>query len=150
MYSAFLTLHNVLRWAVALAGLWAFLAFLAGWLGGRPFTAAHARARTFFSAALGIQFLLGVLLYATSPIVRLFWSDAAAGMREPQIRYFGLEHALTMIVAVVLAEIGSRRSRRGEDRARLRAGAIFFGLSLVLIAIRTPWAARPLFRWFGG
>ena len=40
MYPIFLTLHNILRWVVVIAGLVTVIRALAGWLGNRPFTRA--------------------------------------------------------------------------------------------------------------
>ena len=152
MFSALLIAHSLMRWIVLLTGLAAAGRGIAGW-GGKRWTAADGRAGRFFVIALDIQFLLGLLLYVVfSPIVSLAMQNFGVAMRDPVQRFFLVEHALGMIVALALAHIGQSKIRKSTDEARRhRIAAVFFSLALLLILLSIPWpfmpAARPLLPW---
>ncbi len=153
MYSAVLLLHSWVRWVVLAAAVVVLVRSLRGWLGSQPWTTADARSGRIFISALDFQFLLGLILYAgLSPITRAALSDMGAAMRDGLMRYWAVEHAFGMLIAVVIAHIGVGRSRRAAtDAARHRSVAISIALSLLIIAATLPWPissyARPLFRW---
>ena len=66
-----------------------------------------------FVGVVDLQFTLGAWLYLfASPLSHAFFADFGAGMRQPLLRFFGLEHALGMLIAVALIHIGRTRSKR--------------------------------------
>lgn len=142
-FGLILTLHSLLRWLVLGAGILAFGLALRGWLGGRAWTATDDKAGRVWTLALDIQLLLGLLLYFISPYVRQAMGDMAAAMGDPALRFWSVEHAFMMLVALVFAHIGRARSRRAaEDSARHRQAAIWYGLALLLIFLAIPWPFR--------
>lgn len=154
MYDVFLTLHSLLRWVLLVAGLVAVVRAFAGWTGGKPWTAADARAGRIFSIVFDVQFLVGLILYvALSPISTAAFSDFGAAMGDSVQRFFAVEHLVGMFVALALVHIGAVKARKAADaRARHRTAAIFFGLSLLVMLVSIPWpfmtsgAGRPLLR----
>jgi uncharacterized membrane protein len=77
--------------------------------------------------------------------------NLAAAMQIPAARFFTVEHAVGMIVAIALIHIGRVKIRKAVEPARKhRAAMMFFGIALVIIIIAIPWpglpVARPLFR----
>lgn len=146
MYQFLLPLHGIFRWIVLLIALWAVFSFVSGWLGKRTFTESDAKARKFYTIALDIQFLLGLILMFLSPFVMSMFDDFKGGMKNEQVRFFGMEHVLIMLVATTLAHIGAAMSKKAPDDAtRFRKGTIFFVLSLAAILFGIPWW-RPLLR----
>lgn len=145
MYPYVLGFHNVVRWIVLLAGIWAVILSWRGWLGRRPWTHAEVRATRAFVAALDVQFLLGLLLFAVfSPLTRQAFRDLSGAMSDAPIRYFLLEHPLIMLMAIAAAHIGAVQVKRAAtDAERFQKASIMFGLSLAAIAGFIPWA-RPL------
>ena len=142
MYSAVLLLHSWIRWLVLLAGIVAFLRSASG--GGRPWTAADDRATLFFTIALDVQLLLGLLLYVfLSPTVSLAFQNMGAAMQSTGIRFFVVEHAIGMVLAVAAAHIGRVRVRKSAPEARRRTAAIFTGVSLLLLLLAMPWPGLP-------
>src|ERR1035437_3124453 len=140
MHSALRLLHSYVRWVVLLAGLVALARMAAGWMSSRSWTPSDHRAGLFFTVALDIQLLLGVSLYAVSPLIRKAMSDMATAMRTPDVRFFVADHPATMLVALVLAHVGSVAARKAPtDGAKVRRGAVFFALSLALILWGIPW-----------
>ncbi len=145
MYPYVLGLHNIVRWLVLIAGVWAVVLCWRGWLGRRQWTAAEARATRAFVAVLDVQFLLGLLLFAVfSPLTRQAFRDLGGAMSDAPVRYFLLEHPLIMVAAIAAAHVGAVRVRRAaSDAERFQQASIMFGLSLAAIAGFIPWA-RPL------
>jgi hypothetical protein len=64
-------------------------------------------------------------------------------MGNADLRFYGLEHALYMLLAVVAAHLGSILPRRAAtSRAKFTRAAIFFVLALLLLLLGMPWS-RP-------
>jgi hypothetical protein len=152
MYSGALWLHSYWRWVVALAGLLALARAAAGWALGWPWTRRARAFQTAFVGSLDLQLLLGLLLYFfLSPFTLSAFSDIAAAMKNPHLRFWAVEHAPVQLLAVALAHVGSVRVKRSTtDPVRHRRAAIFSAIVLILISAAMPWPgldiARPLFR----
>jgi hypothetical protein len=153
MYSFVLVLHSLLRWVVILAGLLAVGRAVHGWRAQRGWTRIDGRAGLWFTIALDIQLLIGLLLYfGLSPFTELALQDFGGAMRDSALRFWAVEHVFGMIVGLVLAHLGRVRIRKARDDARRhRLAAIFFGLALLAIFVSIPWPGmpngRPLLRW---
>jgi len=152
MYSLLLFLHSGLRWIVLLTGIYALVRAITGANGTRQWTAADGKPGLFFITTLDLQLLIGLALYLVfSPTVQAAFGNIGAAMRNPEYRFFVVEHFLGMIVAIALAHIGRVRSKKAKtDAAKFKGAAIFYGLSLVIMLGSIPWpgmaAGRPLFR----
>ena len=153
MYGTVLVLHSLLRWAVLLTGLFAAFRGISGWRSHRPWTLSDERAGFWFLTTLDLQFLLGLLLYGVlSPITWAAFQDFGGAMKDPVARFWAVEHAFGMIVAITLAHIGrSRVHKTGDDGKRHKLAAIFFSLAILIILVSIPWPGlrhgRPLLPW---
>lgn len=101
----------------------------------------------FFTVALDIQFVLGLVLLMTLNV----FADFGATMRDPIARFYAVEHETFMIVAIALAHVGRVMARKAASPAAARTRSIiFFGLATLLLIAGTPWPgmrdSRPLFR----
>src|SRR5688572_13489482 len=130
MYVALLAIHSLLRWVVIAAGLAATGRGLAGWRSDR-WSHGDGRVGKLFIIALDLQFVIGLALYLIySPTLKAATMNIGAAMADPLLRFFLVEHAVGMIVAIVLAHVGRIRIQRTRDaNRRHRAAAIFFGLA---------------------
>jgi len=154
MYLVSLTLHSWLRWIVVIAGVVVVIRFLMGWLGKRDWQALDARLMTVFPMLLDIQLLFGLLLYfVASPITTGALRDFGAAMSNAVTRFYAVEHFFMMVIALVVAHVGSVLvKRRSAAPGRYRVGAFLFGLALLIILLAIPWpfvaagANRPWFR----
>lgn len=150
-YSVTLFVHSYLRWVVlALAATVTLRAWLAA-RGGREWSARDERWQVGLVAAVDLQFTLGLVLYLfLSPFSRAFLADIAHSIKEPTLRFFGLEHAFVMLPAVSLVHVVRVRSKRKSGVARQRMVWILTGIVLVLMLIGQPWPflryGRPLLR----
>jgi hypothetical protein len=65
-------------------------------------------------------------------------------MASADLRFFALDHPLGMLIAIVLAHLGSGLSRKADgDRARHGRAAALYTLSLAVVVLSIPWS-RPL------
>jgi hypothetical protein len=153
MYSFVIALHSLVRWAVLIAGLLAAARGITGWRRRRPWALADERAGLWFTISLDFQFLLGLTLYLfLSPITSAAFHDFGSVMGNAGLRFWTVEHVVGMVVAIVLAHIGRARIHKtGSDERRQKLAAIFFTLSILVLAASIPWPGmpygRPLLRW---
>ncbi len=148
MYSVLLATHNIVRWLVLAAGVWAVFRVWRGWLSRAVWTEGDAGAVKLFVNSLSLQFVVGLLLYGVSPLIRGALSDMGAAMRNAPVRYFAVEHIVVMLLAIALGHIGAARIRKAaSDSARFQAATIFMGFALAAVAGFIPWG-RPLFPKF--
>lgn len=146
-YTVVLVLHNLWRWPVVLVAIYAMARAWFGWLGKRPWTKADQRAGMLFGVGLDIQFLLGLILAIISPLMQAAYQDLGGLAMQAPFRTFLMEHMPIMFVALILAHVGSALSRKGaDDAAKHRRAALWFTLTVLLIAAAIPWS-RPLFRF---
>lgn len=145
MYTAAIVLHSVLRWVVIVLGVIAVTRALAGRSGGRSWTAADATPGRLYTIALDVQMLIGLLLYFVfSHILSIASADWERAMGNSAIRYWVVEHLASMVIAIALSHVGTVRVRKAAtDAARFTQATIFYGLSLLLIVIASPWPGLP-------
>ncbi|RIH83099.1 hypothetical protein [Calidithermus roseus] len=143
MYELVLALHNLARWLVLGVAL---ALIVRGVLGLRQgsYTATDRRLGVIYTGLMDLQLLLGLILFGVSPFMRGLFANAPAAMQQGSSRFFLAEHWVLMLLAVILAHIGSSRVKKLEgDRLKHRQSLIFYGLSLVLVLLGIPWW-RPL------
>jgi len=149
-YSLSLVLHGYWRWVVLLTMLAAILVSLAGLVQRRPFAPAGRLTAVFAIAMLDVQFLIGLVLYGISPLVRSALGNMGAAMKNQELRFVTVEHLAGMLLAITLAHVGfalAKRARR--DETKNRRIFIFYTISVLVMAASIPWW-RPLFRAIGG
>ena len=74
--------HSLLRWIVLMACLWALLRVWSGLLGRAEWTRKDQMAGLIFTSLLNVQFVLGLILYAISPIMRTAMANFATAMKD--------------------------------------------------------------------
>lgn len=149
-----LVLHNLLRWAILLAGLWTILNAVTGLSSKRAYSNSDDKSNLFFMIFCDIQLLLGLVLYFSNGWFDRIKNGMGEVMKVANDRFFTVEHALMMIVAWILVHVGrSAVKRAASDNARHKKMLIYFGIALLLILASIPWPfreeiARPLLRGF--
>jgi len=149
MYQIVLAFHNFVRWVALILGIIAFVRALFGWLGKREWVDLDRRLGIFFTSAMDLQFLLGLILYIfLSPYSRDMFRSFPTNLGNPTDLFFGLFHPLIMILAVIFAHVGRATSRKAtENLARHQRSVLWYGLSVALMLFAIPWS-RPLLRSF--
>jgi hypothetical protein len=124
MLSILLGTHSLVRWIIVAVSLIALVWFVLVWLRGMRNEKADRRLMAAFTGLIDLQVLLGVIY--------ILWSGFA-GAGFPRYR---LEHAVTMIVAAVVAHQSMRwRNADAPIRARNNVALIVMVLVLVLIGV---------------
>lgn len=149
MHSALLHTHNALRWVVLVAGLFTLFVAWQGLKGDRDYAAAR-RVGVAFMASLHLQLILGILLFVVSPFVQGAMGDMAATMKDSATRFFVAEHPVLMVIAVVVATVGSIVAKNAADNAaKHRKLLVFTIVTFLLLLGGIPWQ-RPLLPGMGG
>ena len=148
MYAFILAFHNIIRWVVLIAGVLAVGKALFGWFGGKKEWGKQDRLLgIIFTSSVDIQLLLGILLYfvySNWALKAILDKGMSFVMGESQYRFFAIEHAFFMVLALVFAHLGSALPKRVEDAvSKHKRAAIWFSLAVLVILAGIPWW-RPL------
>lgn len=152
MYTVVLVLHSWVRWIALVAGFGATLAAMRE-ASPTPGGSRAERWGLFLMMALDIQMLLGLFLYfGLSPFTAEARTNFGGAVRDPQLRFWALDHLATMFLAVILvhaARVLARTAKTPQSRrARL---LVCFGLATFAMLFGMPWPGlpngRPLFRF---
>jgi hypothetical protein len=146
VYTTLLYLHSYNRWIVLIAAAIALAATWRALLRARSYGRAEQLAARAFARLLDVQVVLGLAVYALSPVVRVALGDLGAAMAVKELRFFGVEHITGMVLAVVFVNVGAVRIRRAEtDGLKLRRAALWQTATVLAIVASIPWW-RPLLR----
>jgi hypothetical protein len=105
-----------------------------------------------FVNIISLQFLVGLALYAwLSPLTPAFFADPGIGMKVPTLRFFMLDHPVSMLIAIgILHSWRSRTLRVADGRTRHKQVTISTLIALLIIVASIPWPGltygRELFR----
>lgn len=142
MYTAFLHLHDVLRWLVLVSLAVTLGKYLASWFGNHPWKKADNILGIVFTSLMDLQLLTGLVLYFfLSPVTKLAMSDFGAAMKNADLRFYAVEHFAMMLIAVVLVHIGRAKSKKAKtDQGKFKIASIFFLIALVIMIAAIPWS----------
>ena len=146
MYTPLLTLHSWIRWIALLVVVFVLVRSVRALAGDGRWTPADTKWLKGAAHAMTLQFLLGIFLFAVSPYIRNLMGDMATTMRDRTSRFFVVEHAAIMFLALASIHVGVLMTRGATtDRARHVRVAVCVGIALALAAYGIPWD-RPLLR----
>jgi cell division protein FtsW (lipid II flippase) len=154
MYQIILPLHSLVRWFVLISLLFSIYKAYKGWLTNKAFTKFDNSVRHWTATIVYIQLIFGIFLYFISPIVDYFLNNFSEAVKDNEIRFFGMEHGIMMLIGIVLITIGSLRAKKREtDKQKFKTMAIWFTIAFLIILISIPFpfsstASRPYFRPF--
>ncbi|MDH5396791.1 MAG: hypothetical protein OEX02_01505 [Cyclobacteriaceae bacterium] len=136
-----LFIHSWLRWAILLLGLYVIISSFRGWKGNHPFSARNNKLSVIFTGFFHLQVLIGIIIYFfTSKIMEAVFMDFGAAMREGALRFWAVEHILTMVIAAAVIQIGRSKIKKGEsDLKKHKTAFIYFLIGLILVILRIPW-----------
>lgn len=141
MYEILKYSHSGLRWLVLIALIVAV--FNAGFKMNTSvtFTAADKRINLLALIFTHLQFVLGLLLYFTSPLVQF----GTGTMKNTVLRFYTVEHISLMLIAIALVTIGySKAKRASQARKKFKQTFMFYLIGLILILAAIPWPFRNL------
>ena len=136
--------HSGLRWVAIILLLLAIInAFTS-----KTFEKKHKMINLFTMITLHTQLIIGLVQYfITSGKVKFFdgW------MKEAAFRFYGMEHLMGMLIAIVLITVGYSKSKRGAtDAEKFKSIKVFYLIGFILILASIPWPFRTALggSWF--
>lgn len=137
--------HSYLAYIVLAILFLAVANAITGLVGNRMFTLGKDYRLSLFALILShIQLVIGLVVYYFSASGLNALTNVSMGNMTPAARLLALEHPLINIIAIILITIGwSRHKKFMEGNKKFKSIAIFYGLGLILILSRIPWA-----QWF--
>ena len=140
MYIGLLHLHNAARWLVLIAAVIAIVVAVAGLVRGVHWGRSAKLSGLAYLITMDAQLLIGLLLYGVSPLVRAAMGDMSMAMGDAQLRFYLIEHAVLMVLAVVMVHAGYALAKRASSaRAAYLRATPFYLLGLVLVLVAIPW-----------
>lgn len=137
MHTFLLDLHSLNRWLILIAGVYALVINSRGMIKRQTWQEADRRPGMIFVILLDVQLLLGLLLYVIfSPITT---QGFTAALSNPANRFFIMEHSTMMILAVIVAHVGSVLVKKAPPSGKYKRAFIFYGLSFLFILAAIPW-----------
>ena len=132
--------HSGLRWVVLALMIYAIFNALRK----KDFYVKSDRLLNMFAmVSLHIQLVIGLILYFTSAKVSFVegWMSEKTGI----LRFYGMEHILLMIIAIILVTIGHAKAKRASEPAKKhKTILLFYAIGLILILASIPWPFRQL------
>jgi membrane protein DedA with SNARE-associated domain len=128
-------LQSGLRWIALILLIWA----IANAFSAKHFEKKHKLINLFAMVTLHIQLVIGLIQYFTSAKVQF----SAGWMKEPLLRFYGMEHLAGMLLAIILITIGYSKAKRKENDAdKFKVIRIFYSIGLIIILLSIPWPFR--------
>lgn len=128
--------HNLLRWILLPIILLILYRSYVGWLTNKAFEKLD---NALGGAMIGLahsQLLIGLIIYFSSERGLKLLSTPGV-MKDAISRLYALEHPLTMIIAIVLLQLGRSFSKKSSsDTARFKTIAIYTSIAMLLILSR--------------
>jgi hypothetical protein len=117
--SVLLTIHSYLRWLIVIVAIVSAVKFALGWLRGGAFQSMDRGLSSGFSGLIDLQATLG--------IIYLIWN----GLAVEGFPMFRIEHAVTMVIAAVVAHLPVRW-KNADDKIRFR-NSLFIIVDVLII-----------------
>lgn len=138
MYSFLLHFHSGLRWLVLLGAVAVIVKSILGFVGSQEYKKLDNILAASFVGMMHLQALTGLILYFfLSP----FTSSFTFNMKDPNMRFWSVEHLFLMILAIVLAQVGRTKSKKASvAKTKFKLQTIFFAIALVLMLAGIPWS----------
>lgn len=140
MYTGLLHLHHWMPFLWLLLILVVLVQNFLVWKSNKEFTASLQRQNKITLILTHIQVTVGlIMLFGFNTDM---FSDMATLMGDAALRFKYVEHPSTMLLGAILITVGNAKSKRAEEAAdKAKSIVVWFGMGLVLIALRFPWEA---------
>ncbi len=143
MATNLLYFHSILRYFILLFMLMVIVQSLVGMLNKGSFKKINKTAALVMMIMCDVQLLLGLAVYLLNG-----WGANMAkpgAMADKYSRFFGMEHPLMMIIALVLVHMAYSVAKRNMDSDRKFKRMFWFTLiALFLVLSRIPWPGEAV------
>ena len=136
--------HSGLRWLVL--GLLIYAIYNAA-VNKTSYEKRDKMINLFAMISLHIQLVLGLILYYTSGNV----SFDSGWMKNAVTRFYGMEHLLGMLLAIIVVTVGRKMAEKQEEpEQKNKKILVWYTIGLFLILASIPWPFREALNgsWF--
>jgi uncharacterized membrane protein len=101
----------------------------------------------FTMISLHVMLIIGLVLNFISPKVQY----ASGFMKDASLRFYGMEHLLGMILAIVIITVGRRKAENAIEAAdKHKKIRTFYTIGLIIVLAMIPWPFRTALggAWF--
>lgn len=138
--------HSGLRWVVLILLLVAVTNAL---LGGKRglYEKRDKMINLFAMIFLHVQLLIGLILYLPSGKTNF----SSGWMKVEMFRFYGMEHFLGMLIAIVLITLGRKKAEKAvTPEEKHKKIVVWYAIGLILILASIPWPFREALggSWF--
>jgi membrane protein DedA with SNARE-associated domain len=136
--------HSGLRWVALILLILAIInAFTS-----KTHEKKHKMINLFAMVVLHTQLLIGLVQYfGTSSKVQFI----EGWMKNPLLRFYGMEHLAGMLIAIIVVTIGHSKSKKGSTpEEKYKPIKLWYVVGLILIVASIPWPFRAALggEWF--
>ena len=137
--------HSGLRWIALILLVFAVFNAISR-KGSGEFSKKDKMVNLFAMVTLHVQLIVGLVLFFTNG--KEYYH--AGWMKDSLARFYGMEHLVGMLAAIVLVTIGYSKAKRSEAAVQKHKYTLtFYALGLILILAFIPWPFRALGgNWF--
>jgi uncharacterized membrane protein len=138
-------IHSFWAYIVLITLIFAVINAIIGFTSKKEFKNKDLRISLFALIASHIQLIIGFFAFYMSDYYATMKSiGMGEAMKNSELRKMLIEHPLVGIIAIILITIGfSKHKKKTTDHAKFKTIAIYYGIALLLILSRIPWA-----QWF--
>ncbi|HET7178331.1 MAG TPA: cytochrome B [Chryseosolibacter sp.] len=139
MYNALLFVHSYVRYIVLILLIVVIIASAVGLINKKPYSNSDNKLGLSLLIFTHLQFLVGIILYFVSPAV-VFSGES---MKNSSARYWLVEHAFGMIIAIALITAARVTSKKMSDsQAKYRRLLIFNLIAFLIIVLTISFSGR--------
>lgn len=146
MFTGFTHLHSTLRYLIIVAALWTLIKLAMGLNSNKKFRSSDRKPGLIFLILMDLQLLIGGVLYFLSPWAYASVRNYGMGgvMRSAIPRFYAIEHAVGMIIALVLVHIAYSITKKEKlnDKTKFTRAFILFFIAFLFIISFIPWPFR--------
>ena len=154
MYNGLLHLHSVLRWVILILLLVAIYKSFTDRT--KAFTPGHKKTGLWLMICADLMLIVGLYQWFAGPwgLKSIQTNGMGNVMKNATLRFFGVEHLIGMLIAIILIHIGYSYAKKNvTDSIKHKRALLFYGLALLIILISIPWPFRAIGAgktWFPG
>lgn len=140
MYYTVLTLHSYIRWFLLLFIILGFCFCLYNIIFYKKYNIYNKQITYMTTFFAHIQLSLGFGLYLFSDIVRQFYTNPFEMIKLSEIRFFAVEHPLTIFFAILLLSFFNNKIKKEKcNYKKNKILVISNAIVLILLCISIPW-----------
>ncbi len=129
MYTGLVHLHNTLRWVILITLVWSLL---------NAFKGKNGKETLIMMISSHVMLLIGLIQWfggdwGLKQIKNLGMGEA---MKNAAVRFFAVEHALMMIIAIALITVAHRSAKAGKANTKW---FLLAALAIILLMMPGPW-----------